>query len=162
MEEKTRLPISRVGCSPARLVRRVLVVPSVGGRAPREVSRKMLSEFLEPRVEEILTLVRDQLSRAGFLGSIPSGVVVTGGASALDGLPDLAEEIFELPVRLGIPSGIGGLTDRVQGPEFATGVGLAIWGSRRRAKPRFRIYGGPTFGKVRARMREWFYGDQLS
>jgi cell division protein FtsA len=122
----------------------------------------MLSEFLEPRVEEILTLVRDQLAQASFLNRIPSGVVVTGGSSALDGLPDLAEEIFELPVRLGTPRGIGGLADRVQGPEFATGVGLAIWGSRRRAKPRFRIYGGPTFGKVRARMREWFYGDQLS
>ena len=137
-------------------------VPSVGGRAPREVSRKLLSEFLEPRVEEILTLVRDQLAEAGYLSRIPSGVVVTGGSSALDGLPELAEEIFELPVRLGIPRGVGGLADRVQGPEFATGVGLVIWGSRRRAKPRFRIYGGPSFGRVRARMREWLYGNQLS
>ena len=137
----------------------LLVVPSVGGRAPREVSRKLLAEFLEPRAEEMLSLVREELVRTGYLGSIPTGVVVTGGTSALDGLPDLAEEIFELPVRRGIPRGVHGLVDRVQGPEFATGVGLAIYGSRRRSTPRFRIYDGSSFRKVRQRMREWFYGE---
>jgi cell division protein FtsA len=86
-------------------------------------------------------------------------VVLTGGSSALEGLPESAEEIFEVPVRRGIPRGIGGLVDRVQGPEFATGVGLALYGSKRRARPRFRIYDGSTFRNVRARMREWFYGE---
>jgi cell division protein FtsA len=86
-------------------------------------------------------------------------VVLTGGTAALEGLPELAEEIFELPVRRGIPAGVGGLADRVQGPEFATGVGLAIYGSRRPVKARFRIYDGSTFRNVRARMREWFYGE---
>ena len=86
-------------------------------------------------------------------------MVVTGGSSSLERLPELAEEVFELPVRRGIPRGVGGLVDRVQGPEFATGVGLALLGSKRRAKPRFRVYDGSTFRKVRARMREWFYGD---
>ena len=119
----------------------------------------MLSEFLEPRVEEILTLVREELVRAGLFHSIPSGVVVTGGTSALERLPELAEEVFELPVRRGIPRGVGGLVDRVQGPEFATSVGLAIYGSKQRAKPRFSVYDGSTFRKVRARMREWFYGE---
>ncbi len=138
----------------------ILVVPSVGGRAPREISRKMLADYLEPRAEEILTLVRQELYRTGYLSTrIPSGVVLTGGSSALDGLPDLAEEIFELPVRRGIPRGFGGLVDRVQGPEFATGVGLALWGSKRRTRPRFRIYDGSAFRKVRARMREWFAGE---
>ena len=151
----------RFGCAASRLLAadELLVVPSVGGRAPREISRKILAEFLEPRVEEILTLVRDEMSRAGFLDSIPCGVVLTGGSSALDGLPDLAEEIFELPVRRGVPRGIGGLVDRVQGPEFATGVGLAIYGSKRRSKPRFRVYDGSAFRKVRSRMRDWLYGE---
>ena len=151
----------RFGCAAPRFLAadELLVVPSVGGRAPREISRKMLSEFLEPRVEEILTLVREELARSGLLNSIPSGVVVTGGSSSLERLPELAEEVFELPVRRGIPRGVGGLVDRVQGPEFATGVGLALYGSKRRAKPRFRVYDGSTFRKVRARMREWFIGE---
>ncbi len=151
----------RFGCAAARYMPReeLLVVPGVGGRPPREVSRKTLAEFLEPRVEEILTLVHEQLGRAGYLGRIPSGIVCTGGSSALEGLPELAEEIFELPVRRGIPRGIGGLADRVRGPEFATGVGLAMWGSKRRARPRFRIYDGSSFRKVRARMRDWLYGE---
>ncbi len=151
----------RFGCAAPRFLAHdeLLVVPSVGGRAPREISRKMLSEFLEPRIEEILTLVRGELHRTGFLGSIPCGVVLTGGSSALESLPELAEEVFELPVRRGTPRGVGGLVDRVQGPEFATGVGLALWGSKRRAKPRFRVYDGSTFRKVRERMREWLYGE---
>ncbi len=137
----------------------LLVVPSLGGRAPREVSRKQLSEFLEPRAEEILTLVRAELARTGFLERIPSGIVLTGGSAALEGLPELAEEVFGLPVRRGVPRGIGGLADRVQGPEFATGVGLALWGSKRRTRPRFRIYDGSVFRKVRSRMREWFTSE---
>jgi len=151
----------RFGCAAPRFLAHdeLLVVPSVGGRAPREISRKMLSEFLEPRIEEILTLVREELNRTGFQGSIPCGVVVTGGSSALEGLPDLAAEVFELPVRRGTPRGVGGLVDRVQGPEFATGVGLALWGSKRKSKPRFRVYDGSTFRKVRERMREWLYGE---
>jgi cell division protein FtsA len=151
----------RFGCAAPRFLStdELLVVPSVGGRAPREISRKMLAEFLEPRVEEILTLVREELVRAGRLDTIPSGVVVTGGSSALEGLPELAEEVFELPVRRGIPRGVGGLVDRVQGPEYATGVGLALYGSKQRATPRFRVYEGSAFRKVRARIREWFFGE---
>ncbi len=151
----------RFGCAAPRFLANdeLLVVPSVGGRAPREISRKMLSEFLEPRIEEIVTLVREELVRTGFLNSIPCGVVLSGGTTALEGLPELAEEIFELPVRRGTPRDVGGLVDQVQGPEFATGVGLAIWGSKSRSKPRFRVYDGSTFRKVRARMREWLYGE---
>ena len=151
----------RFGCAAPRFLQQdeLLVVPSVGGRAPREVSRKTLAEFIEPRIEEILILVREEITRNGFLGSIPCGIVLTGGSSALDKLPELAEEIFELPVRRGIPRGISGLVDRVQGPEFATGVGLALWGSKNRARPRFRVYDGSHFRKVRSRMREWLYGE---
>jgi cell division protein FtsA len=151
----------RYGCAAARLLPadELLVVSGVGGRAPREIGRKMLAEFLEPRAEEILTLVREELYRSGFLSRIPSGVVLTGGSSALHGFPELAEEIFELPVRRGIPRGVGGLVDRVQGPEYATGVGLVIYASTRKSKTRFRIHDRSIFSKVRARMRDWFYAE---
>ncbi len=151
----------RFGCAAPRFLQQdeLLVVPSVGGRAPREISRKMLSEFLEPRVEEILTLVRDEMVRSDYLSRIAAGLVVTGGSSALEGLPELAEEIFEVPVRRGTPRGIGGLVDRVQGPEFATSVGLALFGSKHRNRSRFRVYDGSSFRKVKSRMREWLYGE---
>ena len=137
----------------------LLIVPGVGGRQPNEVSRKQLAGFLEPRIEEILSLVKTELAQAGFLGKVPSGVVMTGGSSALDGMPELAAEIFELPTRLGLPIGVGGLVDRVQGPEFATGVGLAAWGAQHSERPAFRIADRAPFRKIRARMREWFYGE---
>jgi cell division protein FtsA len=151
----------RYGCAAPRLLPAddILVVSGVGGRAPREISRKMLAEFLEPRAEEILALVREELHRTGFLTRIPSGLVLTGGSSALEGLPEVAEEIFELPVRLGIPRGIGGLVDRVQGPEYATGVGLVLHASTQKPKTRFRIHERSIFGKVRSRMREWFHTE---
>jgi cell division protein FtsA len=140
----------------------VISVPSVGGRRPRQVSRKILCEIIEPRVDEILSLARREVVKAGLEDRIPSGVVLTGGCSALSGLPELAEEIFEAPVRLGTPSHIGGLQDVVRSPMYATGVGLALFGaSRIRARPttRFRIRDGSIFGRVKQRMRDWFYEE---
>jgi cell division protein FtsA len=140
----------------------VLSVPSVGGRRPRQVSRKILCEIIEPRVDEILTLARQEVARAGIEERIPSGVVLTGGCSALEGLPELAEEIFEAPVRLGTPHHVGGLQDVVRGPMYATGVGLAIFGAqqgRALAGTRFRIRDDSIFGRVKQRMRDWFYED---
>ena len=103
----------------------VISVPSVGGRRPREVSRKLLCEIIEPRVDEILSLARQSLVKEGLEDKIPSGVVLTGGCSALEGVPDLAEEIFETPVRIGIPCRVGGLQDVVRGPD----VRHRAWGS---------------------------------
>jgi cell division protein FtsA len=142
----------------------VISVPSVGGRRPRQVSRKILCEIIEPRVDEILSLTRQELVKAGLEDKIPSGVVLTGGCSALEGLPDLAEEIFEAPVRPGAPSRIGGLQDVVRGPMYATGVGLALFGAaqgRVRPQTRFRIRDDSIFGRVKQRMRDWFY-EELS
>src|SRR5262249_2720754 len=102
---------------------------SVGGRRPRQVSRKLLCEIIEPRGDEILTLARQVIVKAGLEDQIPGGVVLTGGCAALEGLTDLAEEIFEAPVRLGTPSHIGGLQDVVRGPMYATGVGLVLYGA---------------------------------
>ena len=140
----------------------VLTVPSVGGRRPREISRKILCEIIEPRVEEILSLARQEVQRAGLINQVPSGVVLTGGASALDGLPELAEEVFEAPVRRGLPTQIGGLQDVVRSPMYSTGVGLALFGmSQHRDSSRrsFRIRDGSIFGRVKQRMRDWFYNE---
>jgi cell division protein FtsA len=140
----------------------ILSVPSVGGRRPRQMSRKMLCEIIEPRVDEILSLARQNLSKEGLESSMPSGVVLTGGCSALEGLPDLAEEVFEAPVRRGLPTHIGGLQDVVRGPMYATGVGLVLFGAAQgngRAQSRFRIRDGSIFGRVRQRMRDWFFAE---
>jgi cell division protein FtsA len=140
----------------------VISVPSVGGRRPREVSRKILCEIIEPRMEEILCLARQEIVRAGLEERMPSGVVLTGGCAALEGIGDLAEEIFEAPVRLGVPTHIGGLQDVVRSPMYATGVGLVLYGAdqgRARAPSRFRIRDGSIFRRVKQRMRDWFYGD---
>jgi cell division protein FtsA len=158
-EEAERIK-KRFGVSTARYLASddVISVPSVGGRRPREVSRKLLCEIIEPRVDEILSLARQCLAREGLEDRVPSGVVLTGGCSALEGLLDLAEEIFETPVRLGLPSHVGGLQDVVRGPMYATGVGLAIFGaSQDRPQTRFRIRDESIFGRVRQRMRDWFY-----
>jgi len=140
----------------------IISVPSVGGRRPREVSRKILCEIVEPRVEEILSLARQEIAKAGLEDKIPSGVVLTGGASALAGLPELAEEIFEAPVRRGSPTQIGGLQDVVRSPMYATGVGLVVFGHMQRkphSSSRFRIRDDSIFGRVKQRMRDWFYGE---
>jgi len=140
----------------------VITVPSVGGRKPREVSRKILCEVIEPRVEEILSLAHQEIMRAGLEERIPSGVVLTGGASALSGMVELAEEIFETPVRQGIPSHVGGLQDVVRSPMYSTGVGLVLFGvSQQRAHrtSRFRIRDESIFGRVKQRMRDWFYAE---
>ena len=140
----------------------VISVPSVGGRRPREVSRKILCEVVEPRVEEILSLARGEVMRSGLEDKIPSGIVLTGGASALGGLSELAEEIFEAPVRCGVPSHIGGLQDVVRSPMYSTGVGLVLFGLQQQTggqTSRFRIRDDSIFGRVKQRMRDWFYSE---
>ena len=100
--------------------------------------------------------------KAGLEDRIPSGVVLTGGCSALMGIAELAEEIFESPVRQGTPLHVGGLQDVVRSPMYATGVGLVLYGqaqSRGRAQSRFRIRDESIFRRVRQRMRDWFYGE---
>ena len=162
-EEAERIK-KRFGVASARYLSSddVITVPSVGGRRPREVSRKILCEIIEPRVEEILSLARQEIGKAGLADKIPSGVVLTGGASALNGMADLAEEIFEAPVRNGMPIHIGGLQDVVRSPMYATGVGLVLFGfSQRRSNrgSRFRIRDESIFGRVKQRMRDWFYSE---
>ncbi len=103
-------------------------VPSVGGRPPRILSRQMLAEIIEPRMEEILTLIRREIQKSGYEDLLPAGVVLTGGSSIMAGTEELAERILQLPVRQGAPGGIGGLVDMVNGPMYSTGVGLVLYG----------------------------------
>ncbi|PLX92059.1 MAG: cell division protein FtsA [Desulfuromonas sp.] len=131
-------------------------VPSVGGREPRVLSRQLLAEILEPRVEEIFSLVNREIVRSGYEDLIASGVVITGGTSILPGMPELAEQIFNLPVRRGFPQGIGGLIDVVNSPIYATGVGLVIYGSKNQEINNFSIGQEKVFDKVMRRMKEWF------
>jgi cell division protein FtsA len=138
----------------------VITVPSVGGRRPREVSRKILCEIIEPRVDEILSLARQEIEKAGLVDRIPSGVVLTGGCSALEGMIELAEEIFETPVRRGTPMHVTGLQDVVRSPMYATGVGLALYGvSSTRTRSLFPTGSKTPFEAMRARMRAWFFGE---
>jgi len=123
----------RHGCALTALVpaEETVDVPSVGGRKPRQLSRQVLSEIIQPRVEEIFTLVARELTRAGFQDAATAGVVVTGGSSIMQGVPELAESVFDQPVRRGVPFSLGGLAEVVQSPMYATGVGLALYGARR-------------------------------
>jgi|TARA_B110000438_G_scaffold293419_1_gene333251 cell division protein FtsA len=103
-------------------------VPSVGDRPPRRLARQTLAEIVEPRFEELFSLIRNELRRSGFEESIPAGIVITGGSSKMEGAVELAEEVFHIPVRLGSPQYVEGLSDVVRNPIHATGVGLLIFG----------------------------------
>ncbi|TYO96099.1 cell division protein FtsA [Geothermobacter ehrlichii] len=148
----------KYGCCLTAMVGKdeTIEVPSVGGREPRVLSRMLLAEILEPRVEEIFTLVNREIVRSGFEDLIASGVVLTGGSSILPGMPELAEQVFNLPVRRGVPKDIGGLTDVVNSPIYATGVGLVKYGSRNLQAKKFSIGEDNLFDRVIRRMKEWF------
>jgi cell division protein FtsA len=147
----------RYGCALASMVDKdeTIEVPSVGGRQPRIIGRQILCEILEPRVEEIFQLVHREIQKCGFEDLLASGVVITGGSTLLAGMPELAEEVLGLPVRRGMPRGIGGLVDVVKSPMYATGVGLVVYGARHTDRRLFRIREENVYRKVRGRMREW-------
>lgn len=152
----------KYGCALTQLAHRdeSLEVPSVGDRAPRKLSRQMLAEVIEPRIEELYGLVQAELRRSGFEDVLGSGMVITGGCSKMEGMVDLAEEVFHMPVRLGLPQYIGGLKGVVQNPIFATGVGLVLFGARSRQGHGF--VPRPTANGAKAlwgKMRGWFEGN---
>ncbi len=151
--------IKRVhGCCLTSMINKeeTIEVPSVGGRKPRTLSRQILGEILEPRVEEILSLVNREILKSGFAETLASGIVVTGGGSLLEGIPELAEQIFNLPGRRGYPQGFGGIMDVVNSPMYATAVGLVLYGARGIPKKKFRIRDQHIFYRVMDRMRKWF------
>ena len=131
-------------------------VPGMGGRKPRKLPRQILGEILEPRIEEIFTLIKREIFRAGMDNVITSGVVLTGGSSLLHGITDIAESIFDVPSRLGKPIGISGLIDVVNNPMYATGVGLVLYGARNQPEKKFRIRDSNIFHRIMTRMKRWF------
>lgn len=132
-------------------------VPSVGGRKPRQISKRLLSEIIEPRVEELFMLVKSELSKMNLVNKLASGVVITGGSAIMEGMPEVAENVFDLPVRRGIPHGVGGLAEAVASPIYATAVGLVLYGSQnQKTRAAFRVREKNMFSKVRGRMKEWF------
>ena len=148
------------GCALARAAQgtTTVEVPSVGGRGPRQLSRQVLSQMIEARIEEILSLARHQILKSGFDEALGSGIVLTGGAAQLDGLLALAEDVFETPVRVGAPTTEGGdqeLLSTVQTPSLAAAVGLVQYG----AQPQDYIPGdprhAPVFDRVKRRIRDW-------
>jgi len=131
-------------------------VPGMGGRKPRKLPRQILGEILEPRIEEIFTLIKREICRAGMDKVITSGIVLTGGSSLLHGITDIAESIFDVPSRLGTPKGISGLIDVVNNPMYATGVGLVLYGAKNQPDKKFRIRDTNIFHRVMTRMKRWF------
>lgn len=133
-------------------------VPSVGERPARRLARQTLAEVVEPRYEELLTLIQAELRRSGFEDLIAAGVVLTGGSAKIEGLVELAEEVFHMPVRLGAPQGVLGLVDVVRNPVYATGVGLLLFGHRNRAH-RSLDAGLGGIRSIWERMKSWFQGN---
>lgn len=120
----------KYACALAQLAgsHEAIKVPSVGDRAPRELSRAALAEVVEPRYEELFSLIQAELRRSGYEELIPAGIVLTGGTACMEGAVELAEEVFHMPVRLAFPAGVTGLSDVVKSPIYATGVGLLLHG----------------------------------
>jgi cell division protein FtsA len=145
------------GCALSSMVDEddTIEVASVGGRKARLMARRILSEILQPRAEEIFHLVWDEIRRAGYEKSLNSGIVLTGGGSILEGMPEIAEQIFDLPVRRGYPVDVGGLADHVSTPVFATPVGLLLYAHRNRAPEPARA-GAGAFGRMKVRLRGMF------
>ena len=135
-------------------------VPSVGDRPPRDLSRQSLAEVVEPRYDELFTLVQAELRRSGFEDLIPAGIVLTGGTSKMEGVVELAEEIFHMPVRIGAPSRVKGLTDIVRNPIYSTAVGLLEYGAvhsrQSNARSRSAQSNGPG---MLARMKDWIQSN---
>ena len=134
-------------------------VPSVGDRPARRLARHTLAEVVEPRYEELLVLVQAELRRSGFEDLAAAGIVLTGGSSRMEGLVDLAEEVFHMPVRLGTPQYVAGLVDVVRNPIYATGVGLLLFGNQNRAQRSMEAQFGRGMRGVLGRMKSWFQGN---
>lgn len=154
----------KYGCAFGNMIgaNETIEVPSVGGRKPRTLMRKTLADIIEPRVEEISSLIYQEIKKSGSERLLASGVVITGGCANLEGIPELAENIFNLPARRGYPIGLGGLVDVVNNPIYATGVGLLVYGFKNGKTRRVSFGSRNAFkevlnsAKLLNRMKDWF------
>ena len=159
LAEAERIKI-KYGCASPDMTRPddMIEVPSVGGRVARGLSREFLANIIEPRVEEIFQAVHHVLSETGYMEQLNAGVVLCGGSTLLDGMPELAERILGMPVRRALPMGVGGLADVVKSPAYATAVGLVKHGAQRLRDARFEQRSRPVSierGRF-SRLGEWF------
>ncbi len=137
----------------------MIEVPGVGDRASRQLKRETLAEVVEPRYDELLNLILAELTRSGFYEMCAAGIVLTGGSSKMEGVIELAEEIFHMPVRLGVPQHVTGLVDVVKNPIHATGVGLLIFGSKQQSSE-FSDNGDSSDDVgIFHKMKSWFQGN---
>lgn len=135
-------------------------VPTVGERPPRKLSRRLLAEVVEPRYEELFSLVQAELRRSGYEDVIASGIVLTGGSAKTTGVVELAEEIFHMPVRLGYPQqNVGGLTEIIENPLYATGVGLLAYGHLQQVSSGHSGDGSSSIKNAWSKMKSWFQGS---
>ena len=149
------------GCALARLAdpSQMVKVPGVGERGPRELSRATLAEVIEPRVEELFQLVLQDLRRSGFEDVLSSGIVLTGGSSLMNGMAELAEEVFHMPVRVGLPRYFSGLDSVMKNPRYSTAVGLLLIGKDQVHRPVPAKESNGSIGSALSRMRAWFAGN---
>jgi cell division protein FtsA len=144
------------GCALSGLVDddETIEVPGVGGREPRTISRRLLSSMIEPRAEEILTLALKEVKQNHVADLLGAGVVLTGGTSSMQGVCELAEQVFDMPVRIGYPTGVQGLADSVRDPRYSTGVGLALYAASMEQMENGRN-GGGMVGRFLGGFRRW-------
>ncbi|HSG93330.1 MAG TPA: cell division protein FtsA, partial [Methylotenera sp.] len=149
------------GCALRQLAdpREIVEVPGVDGREPRQLSVQTLAEVLEPRVVELYELVLNELRRSGMEEMIASGIVITGGSAMMRGMVELGEEIFHMPVRLGMPRYVGGLSEVVSNPRYATGVGLVLMGKQQLERHLNGQMESSSFGRIMEKMKSWFQGN---
>ncbi len=157
LPEAEKIKIEHGTCVPQNVRSGATIeVPAVGGRAPKKLSKGILAEILEPRVDEIFSLLKKEIFSNGLENSFPAGFVLTGGSVVLNGISEIAESVFNVPVRVGEPNNIGGLKDIVKNPAYATGVGLVIFGSDAACKIDFKETDAHGFNSILTRMKQWF------
>lgn len=151
----------RYACALTQLANQdeTIEVPSVGDRPARRLARQTLAEVVEPRYEELFTLVRSELQRSGYEDLIAAGIVLTGGSSKMEGVIELAEEIFHMPVRVGVPQYVTGLSDVVKNPIYATGVGLLLFGQRQARESTHSNHLDTGVRGIFKKMKSWFQGN---
>jgi cell division protein FtsA len=151
----------RYACALTQLANQdeTIEVPSVGDRPARRLARQTLAEVVEPRYEELFTLVRSELQRSGYEDLIAAGIVLTGGSSKMEGVIELAEEIFHMPVRVGVPQYVTGLADVVKNPIYATGVGLLLFGARQARETTHTNHIDAGMRGIFEKMKSWFQGN---
>jgi cell division protein FtsA len=151
----------KYGCALRQLAdpKEIVEVPGVDGRDPRQLSLQTLAEVIEPRVVELYELIQNELRRSGLEEMIASGIVITGGSSLMRGMVELGEEIFHMPVRLGMPRHVGGLSEVVSNPRYATGVGLLLTGKMQVDRDIQGQLETGSFEKLWEQMKRWFQGN---